>query len=275
MLFQTATDSSGTGATNIGTYNAGGPLNDANDGNGDNTESDKIAYTFPSAGTYYMRACAGTANNTSFPVFESDTTNNCGAWTQIVVSGAPVVVSCTPSPSTQTTNTNVTWTATYSGFTQAPNRFTWTVTGGSPSSGSSATFTSKFAAAGNYAPTLTAKNSTTGQTTSNTSCTPVQIGGACGATPSPTITSSASRVTAGGTVTLHWSATNVNTSCVVSGPNIIGGTKTSNASSCSVSDGGGATATVNTQSTYCIVCDGNAAAQQCVTVDVTPKIIEF
>lgn len=78
--FERATSSSGAGATTVGTVSTG-----ALSGSASRTIS--VSYTHPTAGTFYMRACADSGN----AVTETNEANNCGAWTLISVS-APVVL---------------------------------------------------------------------------------------------------------------------------------------------------------------------------------------
>ncbi|MBI3572381.1 hypothetical protein HY091_02515 [Candidatus Kaiserbacteria bacterium] len=80
-LFQQATDANGAGATKLGT-STGSTLSSTA---GSNTESTTLPYTFTTAGTTYVRACANTTDNVTFGVAESNYGNNCGAWTPITV----------------------------------------------------------------------------------------------------------------------------------------------------------------------------------------------
>ncbi|MHB8709934.1 MAG: CARDB domain-containing protein, partial [Minisyncoccota bacterium] len=82
-------------------------------------------YTFSSAGTYSMRACADKSSSTDpGTITESNESNNCGAWTALTVAPASssLNVSCTvtsDSPSTIAgkgdTQTPFTWTANATG----------------------------------------------------------------------------------------------------------------------------------------------------------------
>ena len=79
-LFQKATDSSGTGATDIGT--TASPVLDAN-----LIEPATLSYTFTGAGTTYVRACADKSSGANAGIIaESNENNNCGAWTAVSVS---------------------------------------------------------------------------------------------------------------------------------------------------------------------------------------------
>ena len=78
-LFQRANNAAGTGAIDIGTH-----ANNALAANDSNAAI--VEHTFPSTGTYYVRACAdksSAADTGSIP--ESNQTNNCGPWTAVTV----------------------------------------------------------------------------------------------------------------------------------------------------------------------------------------------
>ena len=50
------------------------------------------SYTFPSAGTYSMRACADATSSLGGGIIvEADEMNNCGLWTDIVVQASPII----------------------------------------------------------------------------------------------------------------------------------------------------------------------------------------
>ena len=76
-LFQKATDSSGTGATDIGT-DADTALNGANA-----TESTTLSYTFSSAGTYYVRACADKSSSANTGVITESNSSGTGETEQL------------------------------------------------------------------------------------------------------------------------------------------------------------------------------------------------
>jgi hypothetical protein len=110
-LFQVAYDASGTGASDIGTF--ANPVRTA----GTNNVA-TVSYTFATPGTKYVRACAdkasaagtGTINETS----ESD---NCSAWTAVVVTSPPTgpnLTSGSVTPTTAVAGTAVTVSATVS-----------------------------------------------------------------------------------------------------------------------------------------------------------------
>ena len=107
-LFQRATDASGTGATDIGTHTATVLA-------GSGSVAATLSYTFPSAATWYVRACADKNSAASTgTITESNEANNCGVWTAVVVS-TPVVptvtISATPSSLTSGQTSTLTWSA--------------------------------------------------------------------------------------------------------------------------------------------------------------------
>jgi hypothetical protein len=271
-LFQKANDSSGTGAVDLApTY-----ANPALAAGGSNTAS--VSYTFPSATTYYFRACADKSSmaDVNGVIVESNEGNNCSsAWTGITASAAPLPpsLSCSPSPSSGNVGDTITYTATPGGSWPGGITYTWTDPSATPPSkgpGVSNTYAVTYATSGAHAANV---QGVSGATTVNAGCSIVNIGSTCGGSPTATITASAPRVIAGSTVHLTWSANNVVSSCTVTGPSF---TQTITASSCTLTTSGSSPdPTVNTQSTYCIVCDGDQSTKQCVTVDVVPKIIEF
>ena len=110
-LFQIATDAQGTGAADIGTYDSA-----ALGASGSNTAS--LSYTFPSAGTYYLRACADKAKmaDTTGVIAESDENNNCSPqWVAVTASNSSITGSCSVSPASGFVGDTFTWSATASG----------------------------------------------------------------------------------------------------------------------------------------------------------------
>lgn len=136
-LFQRATNSSGSDATDIGTdYNAALPAGWSN--------ATTLSYTFSSAGTYYVRACADKSSGSNNGVItESNENNNCGPWTAITVGSEPEPpppptgnLSCYASPTNNVTGSQTTWTATVLGG-GGPYTYSWSGTDGLSGSGSS------------------------------------------------------------------------------------------------------------------------------------------
>jgi hypothetical protein len=104
-LFQKATDVSGTGATDIGTYtNAtlGGGLS--------NTAT--LSYAFPSSGTFYVRACADKASAADAgAITESNEADNCSPWTPVVIASCtPSIQAASPSTVTLGQSSNIVYT---------------------------------------------------------------------------------------------------------------------------------------------------------------------
>jgi len=67
------------------------------------------SYTFPSAGTWYVRACADLNASNAGTITESNENNNCGPWTAITI-GSPSAPSCSLSASGANTNLTLSWT---------------------------------------------------------------------------------------------------------------------------------------------------------------------
>lgn len=262
-LFQKATDASGTGATDLGTYNRATALAAGSSFNA------TYSYTFASAGTYYFRACAdkSSAGNAGV-IAESNENNNCGPWTAVTVSS-------TPPPSSMTCSVNKTSIPT------PPGSVTYTASGGQGSTGY--TWTSSDGGGGPYGSSyITARTfnssangqygmSVTDSTGAAAQCPLVTVGNAnsCSA-PSATISANPARVRSGQTSTITWSASGVNTSCTVSGPGV---NKTDPANSCNVGNDSVQTPAITAQSVYTITCDGTKISQ--AIVNVIPQFQEF
>ncbi|OGI88993.1 hypothetical protein A3A95_01655 [Candidatus Nomurabacteria bacterium RIFCSPLOWO2_01_FULL_39_18] len=85
--------------------------------NGATNTATSPSYTFPTTGTYSVRACANKSNRNTFgPVSESNTENNCGGWVDVNVAIAAVpVVTINASPTSgivNVINPALTWSAT-------------------------------------------------------------------------------------------------------------------------------------------------------------------
>ncbi len=235
-------------------------------------------YTFASAGTYYVRACANENISGTNIVDESNYGNNCSpTWTKVTVSSSPssASVSCSVSSGNPPIGTPVTYTATASGTVTTP--YTWT---GSNlvmcKASTSATKVCTYTIAGNE--TMSVK----GANTVAASCSPVAVGdGSCG-TATPTITASPNLVNPNdpskNSSTLTFSATdNVNTSCILSDPTGPIPGQTYDATSCDLPGTPPYTLVVTptTQTKYCFTCDGDTAMQACAVVNVVPGVTEF
>lgn len=232
------------------------------------TDSTQASYTFPTAGTWYLRACADQryTGDASGTITESNEGNNCSpSWTAITVSDTPSTdLSCTVNGGSTRISVNIGDTVTYR-VTGGSSPYTWTSTsGGSYGTGSQANRT--FGDSGTYDMRVSKSGFTTGN------CPLVDVNGAfpvC-TNDSATITATPNRVRAGETSEIRWSATGVDSSCIISGPglsrNIAGlGCVVPNAS---------ANPVINTQSVYRIVCDEGESEDE-VVVNVIPKFEEF
>ncbi|MEO6536860.1 MAG: CARDB domain-containing protein [Candidatus Paceibacterota bacterium] len=252
-LFQRATDSSGTGSTDIGTYSSA-----ALAAGGSNTAS--LSYAFPSAGTWYVRACADKSSAGSAGVIaESNEGNNCSSsWTAITV--APATLSCTVSPSSVTIPGSVTYTASGA---SAP--YTWTPSDGVGSYGTANTASRNFTTAGNYGMTVSKAGYTNG------SCPVVAAGTASCTGTAVSITATPNRIRPGQTSTLSYTASGVSTSCSITGPGVsqnIAGNSCSIPAPTPIS-----TPALSTQATYTITCDGTVSSS--AIVNVIPAFQEF
>ncbi|HEY0010610.1 MAG TPA: CARDB domain-containing protein [Candidatus Paceibacterota bacterium] len=225
-------------------------------------------YTYGAVGTYRVRACAN--YNTSWTAItpESNYGNNCGGWTTVTVTAAPV----TPPPSTpdlscavSSTNVSVGQSVTYTpGGAGSGATYNFTSPDNYSATGSSATRT--FSSAGEYAMSV----SKSGYTTK--ACAVVTVGGGTPASctnPVVDISASPTRVPKGASANVTWNASCVASSCSISGPSVSGSLAPS-----ATPQNGSATPTINAQSVYTISCDGNTARDQ-VIVNIIPQFTEF
>lgn len=250
-LFQRATSAAGANATDIGTDTS--PVLGAS-----GTDVTQTSYTFPTATTWYVRACAdkSSAANTG-AITETNEGDNCGAWTAIIV--ATPTVSCTVDDTSVNTGDSVTYTAVSSGG--ASGNHTWTASDGG-SYGTGSTVTRSFPVAGPYDMRVKRAN------TAEVSCPRVDVGDVC-INPALDITATPDRVQAGSSVTINWTGSGLATSCTVTGTNgYTSGTITP--ATCGVS--GSTNATITTQTTFTIACGGTTDT---VIVNVIPKFEEF
>ncbi|MEK7100854.1 MAG: CARDB domain-containing protein, partial [Patescibacteria group bacterium] len=105
--FQRATSAAGAGATSIGTFVSGIPSGFPA---GYSEPNAQVSHTFPSAGTWYVRACADSTG----AITESNESNNCSAWTAVTVSApaAPNLTAGSVTPTSVTVGTPVTLSST-------------------------------------------------------------------------------------------------------------------------------------------------------------------
>lgn len=280
-LFQRATDASGTGATDIGTF-----VRSTSSSNSSNFVA-TLSYSFPSAATWYVRACADKSSAANAGVIsESNEGNNCGAWTAVSVgasasvdltSGTPTLASGSLTTGTVVTFsgsvTNVGGVNTSATFS---NRFQIDLSGNgsydtnldasnsitalNASQSKAVTSPSWTASAGTHKIRLCADSPTSGVSESDE-------GNNCGAdftftvgsatTPTATISASPSSISSGQSSTITWSSSDAS-SCT--GTNF----STSNATSGSVS------VSPTTSTTYTVTCTGTGGTvDQSVIVTVS------
>lgn len=103
------------------------------------------SHVFPSANTYYYRACADYTTSWVGTQTESNESNNCSAWTQISVAAPAISASCSVSPTSATTGQSVTWSASVSGGTGS---YTYSWSGTNSLSGSSASVAKTYTTTG-------------------------------------------------------------------------------------------------------------------------------
>ncbi len=263
-LFQSATDAGGSNATDIDTHSNGAL------GNGAQSTA-SLSYTFSSAGTYYVRACAdksSAGNAGSIP--ESNEGDNCGPWTTVTVSSAASpTVSCTVSPASIATGGSATYTANPSGGAGAP--YTWLDSDGWTTNSSGTTINRTYTTPGTYQ--MQVRSGTTSYTNCNSQ---LSVGTpTCTGPATLSITASPDRVKEGSTATTSWTATGVGgatPSCTVSGPGVSQVVAAGAVPSCQIPNGS-ASPIILKQSTYTITCSDGATKS--VTVNVIPKFLEF
>lgn len=231
-------------------------------------------YTFSSAGTYQVRACANKNTSGTFITTESDYTNNCSAYSSVVVTAAVVP----PPPSAPTCALFANPTSVATGGTSS---LTWSSSNATSCTGSN--FSTGGATSNSSGVTVTPSGNTTyGLTCTGAggTCTAIPVtvsSGTCSGTGSATIqannTDESVRVQQGSTVNLTWSASNVSGTCTVSGPGVNQTSTPSPAPACVLPSGSITTPAISTQSVYTITCTGGVTDR--VVVNVIPKIIEF
>jgi hypothetical protein len=223
-----------------------------------NSPRKSISYRFSDEGTYEVRACANINTNWDFVTSESNYSNNCSAPQSITITLA--TLSCTVSNQSPIVNTPVTYTV--SGGTTP---YSWSPSQPSScASGTGSTKTCTFPAEGQYDMSV----SKSGYRTEY--CPRITVGPPPCTNDSATISANPIRVRAGETSTITWSATGVDRSCVISGPNL---SRTIGGSTCNIPNGT-ASPRIDTQSVYRIVCD-EGESQDEVVVNVIPQFDEF
>ena len=259
-LFQRANDANGTGATDIITTAFTGPLT---------AGASLVAsgsYTFSTAGTFYMRACADKDwSGGAGWVVESNEANNCGPWTAVTVtvpnSGPPP--SCSPPSQSIATGGTANWTA--SGGSGSPFRWFDALDN---AIGSGSSFSKSYGTTGTYAVYV--------EDSAGTESTSCQVTVGCSGL-SASIDANPTRFpTGGGNTTVSWSASGVSTSCFIKEDTTT--IDTISGASCSIPDGS-TDRPVTEQTRYCISCDGDdelgEPGYDCVTVNVNSQFVPF
>ncbi|MDP3402730.1 MAG: CARDB domain-containing protein [bacterium] len=231
------------------------------------TGSGSASYTFPSAGTYSVRACANFNTAWTAITTESNYDNNCGPWTTVTVATAQTpALSCSVSSTSVSPGQSVTYSANPSGGATGP--YTWTAADGG-SYGTGSTASRSFSTPGTYAMNVSGSNAGVSY------CPNVIVAASwCMSRPTElTITATPNRVRVGQSVALNWTASGVNgenATCTVSGPGVSWSSVVTGVPECSAS--GSANTIIQTQSTYTLTCAG---VSKSVTVNVIPNFQEF
>ena len=209
------------------------------------------AYTFSSAGTYTVRACANFNTSWGGSTPESNSTNNCGGWTTLTISGAVPVVTfwADPAEIDQSQTTRLKWTSASATSCTSAGGFD---TGGATSNTVGVQVGPLFETTP-YAITCTGAG---GSTNANTVVIVEQ--------PQADISASPLRVPKNSPSTVTWSASGVK-SCVVAGPGLSSSAKT-----------GSETVSIVSQSVFSITCQTNGnPVTDSVIVNVNPGFGEF
>jgi hypothetical protein len=221
--------------------------------NGDRTES--ASYTFPSSGTWYVRACADKNTSNNGTITEADENNNCSSpWQALSVSALPT---CAPASQTVDPGATASWTA--AGGTGS---YTW-YDALNNNLGTGSSLSKTYSTSGNYA--VHVQSGT--QTSSNCNLT---VSGDCGTTPSGTLSADRTRVKKGDTVILKWSNVKGVTSCSITGAPACAITTNATCDASGVSTC--ASPVITTQTEFTLTCNGTNVDS--VIVDVLPNINE-
>ena len=218
------------------------------------SRSGSAKYTFASAGTYKVRACAN--YNTSWVAItpELNYGNNCGAYTTVKIAAAyvpPPTCSLSASPTDRVPST-LSWSST--GATSC--------TGAGFSTGNKTSGTASATVGGNYLLSCSNKG---GKCTDS-----VALQDAC-TNLKGALTASPARVVPGSTTSITYEASGVAKSCTLTGSNGDSWSFTTN--SCNVPSGSKTTSAITTQTTYTLTCDGTKVAT--TLVNVIPKFGAF
>jgi hypothetical protein len=274
-LFQLATDSSGTGATDLGTYVRSTALPASSN------FVATLSHTFSPVSTVqtrYIRACADkSSSGNNGAITESNELNNCSPWAAITISPSGLQCSDTQDndgdSSTDTADSdcsdgsdpteggNVTATLTSDPTSISvgdSSTLTWGSTGATSCTGTGFVTGGTRSGSVDVSPAVTSPYQVScigpGGTALDTETVTVGV-------PTADITVTPERVTSGGTATVTWTSTNA-ASCTVTGPGI--STPTGIADSRPV--------TVTKQQRYTINCAG---ATDSAIVNIGPYFDEF
>jgi hypothetical protein len=226
------------------------------------SEVSSVTYSYPTVGTWYVRAC--TDNNESFVgvITESNEGNNCSAWRTVSVTASTGagVTSCTVSPGSVATGTPVTWTASPAGL----GTYTWAPSEGGAPGGTGATLGRTYNSAGTYGMSVSAGGG-------SANCPNVVVGASLYGMAVPSITAVPERVVPNGTSVLRVSATGVDSGCTLTGPGV---TRDLTPVNGVVAVTNVTTAPITNQSTYVLSCDDGEATAKAI-VNIIPSIQEF
>lgn len=259
-LFQRASDSSGAGAIDIGTYYQSTAL--ASNANATAT----FSYTFPSAGTYYVRVCAdkSSASDTG-TISESNEGNNCYTpWTPITVTLPTLSGTFSANPDTIDPGkpSTLTWTS---------NATSCVGTGFSTSGTANGNTTVNPTQTSAYQITCTKSGYT--DLTLATTVTVISVTASISAKPSC--------VSGGGKSNVSWSATPATqiNSCTISSDRTVSGFPITQPSPGPfTSPTGGQPASIpNSKTVFTLSCTtkGNSVITKTATVDITSCWMEF
>jgi hypothetical protein len=276
VLFRVATQSNGSDGQDIAAINAPALAVRSNNNlwasvlagvlGSDANENVSDSYTFPSAGTYYMQACANKINSTTFDsVQETNYANDCGPWTSISVAPPPgggLSGNCTnasdcsvggPSPtcaSPDGCNVTFTWSCPNPPYVGSTGQ------GFSTGGALSGSVPQSVTQTGTYAVTCDGSTPSGDGPPDAIQVTVPQ--------PQLSLTASPTRVHVNSPTTLTWSADGVSV-CSVAGPGVSANTTS-----------GTATPTITGQSTYTLSCTGKDNNNYSVStvVSLIPVFIE-
>jgi hypothetical protein len=173
------------------------------------------SYTFPSAGTWYVRLCADMNASGVGSIIESNENNNCSPdWIAVTVT-APLSGSCTVSPSSGKVGDPFTWTV--SNVTGGTGSYSYSWNGTDGLSGTNTSVTKTYTTSGTKNGSVTVTSGSNSKTFNCTTTTGTGTGscsnGSCIVVyPPPTVSCSANPTTIdiGQSTTLTWSSTNAN-----------------------------------------------------------------